>query len=168
MPIQKVFFSLAGRIRRMDYWLYSILVGISAFAVDYTAFRIWGHGPRYFKALKFAETQPLGPFLLTVYAVNVLIVALRFPISAKRWHDRNRATWIAASLSAYSLLMQAVAIGLHVTDIRHAPLTYSVMSWINIPLALWTFIECGCMDGTKGRNRFGPSPKKGDAEADVF
>lgn len=168
MPIVKVFFSLVGRIRRRDYWLYSILLGVSAFAVDYAAFRIWGHGLNYFKGLKFAETQPIGPFLLTVYVVNVLIVALRFPISAKRWHDRNRATWIAASLSVYSLLMQAVAVGLHVTDIRHAPLIYSVMSWINIPLALWSFIECGCMDGTKGPNRFGSSPKKVGVEAEVF
>jgi len=168
VSIAKVFLSLDGRIRRRDYWLYSILTVIGALALDFMAFRTWGHGTSYIKALKFAETQPLGPFLLTVYIVNVLVVALRFPISAKRWHDRNRATWIAASLSGYSLLMQAVAIGLHVTDIRHAPLTYSVMTWINIPLALWTFVECGCMDGTKGPNQFGPSPKKVDAEAEVF
>jgi uncharacterized membrane protein YhaH (DUF805 family) len=168
VSIAKLFFSLDGRIRRRDYWLYSILVGVGAFAVDFMAYRTWGHGINYIRALKLAETQPLGPFLLTVYVVNVLIVALRFPISAKRWHDRNRATWIAALLSGYSLLMQAVALGLHVTDIRHAPLTYSAMSWISIPLGLWAFIECGCMDGTKGPNRFGPSPKQVKAAAEVF
>ncbi len=64
--------------------------------------------------------------------------------------------------------MQADAICLHVTDLRYAPLNYSVMVWISMPIALWTFIECGCMDGTKGPNRFGPSPKKVDAAAEVF
>ena len=80
----------------------------------------------------------------------------------------NRTAWIAALLSGYSLLLQAVTIGLHVTDTRHAPLIYNVMSWISIPFTLWAFIECGCMDGTKGSNRFGPSPKKVGTEAEVF
>ena len=119
VSIAKLFFSLDGRIRRRDYWLYSILLVVGAFAVDFMAFRTWGHGTNYFKGLKLAETEPLGPFLLTVYVVNVLIVALRFPLSAKRWHDRNRTAWIAALLSGYSLLLQAVAIGLHVTDKGH-------------------------------------------------
>ena len=168
MSILNLFFSLSGRLRRRDFWLYSILVVIGAFALDYTAFRMWGRGPNYIKALKFAETQPLGPFLLTVYAVNVLSVVLRFPIGAKRWHDRNRGVWIAASMSGYWLLMQALAIGLHVTDIRHAPPIYDIMNWIGLPLGLWTIVECGCLDGTKGPNRFGPSPKKVEAPADVF
>lgn len=168
VPISKIFFSLSGRIRRRDFWLYSVAVVIGGFVVNYIAFRIWGHGLTYIKALKFAETQPLGPFLLTVYIVNLLSVVLRFPVSAKRWHDRNRPAWIAALMSGYWLLVQAVAIGLHVTDIRHAPSVYTIMSWIGVPLTLWTFIECGCMDGTKGPNRYGPSPKKVEAEVDVF
>lgn len=127
-----------------------------------------GTRDKLYQGVEAGRDSALGPFLLTVYVVNVLVVALRFPISAKRWHDRNRTAWIAALLSGYSLLLQAVAIGLHVTDTRHAPLICNVMSWISTPFTLWAFIECGCMDGTKESNRFGPSPKTVGTEAEVF
>ena len=49
-------------------------------------------------------------------------------ISVKRWHDRNKSGWW-------------VLIGL-------------------VPLVgpIWIFIECGCLRGTDGDNRFGPDP----------
>lgn len=168
MPLFHVFFGLSGRIRRRDYWLYSILIMAGAFTVNYAAFRVWGHGPGYIKGLKLAEAQSLGPFLLTVYIVNMLGALLRLPVSIKRWHDRNRPAWIAFLLAGYWLSMQGVAIIFHVTDIRHAPLAYNVLSWIGVPLSLWTLIECGILDGTKGPNPYGPSPKTPVAQAEVF
>lgn len=58
-----------------------------------------------------------------------VVVWIDLAITAKRWHDRDK-----------SGLMVLVAL---------------------IPFVggLWTLIECGFMDGTQGRNRYGPSPK---------
>jgi len=49
-------------------------------------------------------------------------------IQVKRWHDRNKS-------------------GLWVL--------IAIIPYIG---ALWTFIECGCLRGTAGANRFGPDP----------
>ncbi len=50
-------------------------------------------------------------------------------VVAKRWHDRDKSGWM------YLIL------------------------FIPIVGLIWTFIECGCMDGTPGPNKHGPSPK---------
>jgi uncharacterized membrane protein YhaH (DUF805 family) len=34
-----------------------------------------------------------------------------------------------------------------------------LITFVPIIGGLWTFVECGCLDGTPGSNRFGPSPK---------
>ncbi len=56
-------------------------------------------------------------------------------ISVKRWHDRNKSGWW-------------ILIGL-------------------IPLIgpIWIFVECGCLRGTEGDNRFGPDPLSPGLEA---
>ena len=56
-------------------------------------------------------------------------------VVAKRWHDRDKSGWM------YLILL--------------------------IPIVgfIWTLIECGCLDGTQGPNKYGPSPKGiGDAQ----
>ncbi len=49
-------------------------------------------------------------------------------VAAKRWHDRDKSGW------------------------------WVLISFIPILGFVWTFIECGCMKGTEGDNRFGPDP----------
>ncbi len=49
-------------------------------------------------------------------------------IYAKRWHDRGKSGW-----------------------------------WVLLPLVpvigpIWTLIECGCLKGSEGENRYGPDP----------
>ena len=35
-------------------------------------------------------------------------------------------------------------------------------------VTVWLFIDCGWLEGTKGPNRFGPSPKDKPSQVDVF
>ncbi len=56
----------------------------------------------------------------------------------KRWHDRNKSGWL------YLILF------------------IPVLGWI------WTLVECGCLDGTPARNRYGKSPKGLGEEARAF
>jgi len=56
----------------------------------------------------------------------------------KRWHDRNKTGWL------YLILV------------------IPVIGWI------WTLVECGFLDGTPERNRYGKSPKGLGEEARAF
>lgn len=61
----------------------------------------------------------------------LLGLAALFPaicVGIKRWHDRDKSGWF-------------VLVGF-----------IPVIGWI------WTLVECGCLKGTDGPNRFGPDP----------
>ena len=60
--------------------------------------------------------------------VGVVLFASSLAVCAKRWHDRSKSAW-------WSLIGFVPAVG-----------------------ALWLIIELGFLDGTRGRNRFGPDP----------
>ncbi len=51
-----------------------------------------------------------------------------FAIGVKRWHDRDKSGW------------------------------WVLIGFIPLIGPIWTFIECGCLKGTEGDNRFGPDP----------
>jgi uncharacterized membrane protein YhaH (DUF805 family) len=65
---------------------------------------------------------------LLTLAVSLPLIVAGFAFGVRRWHDRNRSGWW-------------ILIGL-------------------VPLIgpIWTFVECGCLKGTTGENRFGPDP----------
>ena len=76
-------------------------------------------------------------FGLCEAAVTILAAWIGLALDVKRWHDRGKSGWF-------------VLVGL-------------------IPLIglLWLLIELGCLDGTHGSNRFGPSPKSMTGAAPV-
>jgi uncharacterized membrane protein YhaH (DUF805 family) len=83
-----------------------------------------------FYALLFILMAILGEDTGTIVAIVLWIpmVWCGLAISAKRWHDRDKSAW-----------------------------------WILIALipfigGIWTFIECGCLRGTEGGNRYGEDP----------
>ncbi|MGE3833112.1 MAG: DUF805 domain-containing protein [Parvibaculaceae bacterium] len=70
-----------------------------------------------------------NPALLAVAGIVALLLLWpSLAIYAKRWHDRDKSAWW-------------ILIGL-------------------VPLigGIWVFVECGCLRGTDGPNRFGPDP----------
>ena len=69
----------------------------------------------------------------TILGVLQMIVFLpymvaAFAIGVKRWHDRDKSGW------------------------------WILIGFIPIIGPIWTLIECGCLKGTAGDNRFGPDP----------
>lgn len=63
------------------------------------------------------------------WSIRIFMIWTRIAIAVKRCHDRDKAWW-------WALVFEIPLIG-----------------WV------WGFIELGCLDGTPGPNRFGPSPK---------
>lgn len=132
MTWQNMLFSAQGRIRRTDYWLWSIGKFIF-FMVLYAAIGLLT------RASIGVESETPNPIMLLTYVICVpLSLWTSVCIGAKRWHDRDKS-----GLMYLILLIPLVGV-------------------------IWTFIECGCLDGTPGRNQYGPSPKGIGNESAVF
>ena len=87
--------------------------------------------------LRSALEQLSDPVTIRVLEMGTGIVTLSIvlplqvsilAVGAKRWHDRNRSGW-------WVLIALVPVIG-----------------------PLWTLVECGCLKGTEGENRYGPDP----------
>lgn len=131
MPLTQMLFSAQGRIRRSQYWLWSIVTFVAYYVLCFLIGFVLGAGG----ILKSGDTTMAN---LVVLPVVPLYIWVSVCITAKRWHDRDKSGWM------YLILL--------------------------IPLvgAIWSFVECGCLDGTHGRNKYGPSPKGIGNESNVF
>jgi len=132
MNLIQMLFSAKGRIRRRDYWLWSIVTFIVYLAIYIGVAAATGTIDR------MGDDDLPEPLLLTEAVLFIPMVWIGACVTAKRWHDRNKSGYM------YLILL--------------------------IPLLgiIWTFIECGILDGTPGRNSYGPSPKSGPSPEVVF
>ena len=137
-PVQKLF-DFRGRIRRRDYWIYSILVGL--FSLGVTAIGVLGAG------------LELGDKNLAL-ATNLLVAWPNLAIGVKRLHDRGRSGWFVL------IFFVAPAVIFELVD-RLAPAApiALLMSVLAAVPALWGLVEMGFRDTVPGPNRFGQSPK---------
>ena len=72
---------------------------------------------------------------ILAFLVGLALLYPSLAVAAKRWHDRDKSGW-------WSLILLIPFIG-----------------WI------WYLVECGCLPGTPGPNRFGPDPLSGPVMA---
>ena len=67
-------------------------------------------------------------------AMLVILLLFLWPsicVYAKRWHDRDKSGW------------------------------WTLIVLVPVAGAIWILVECGCLRGTRGDNRFGPDPLAG-------
>ena len=140
MSLAQFLFSFQGRIRRLHFWLYLILLWLFSGSVFWHRGFLpgWHHGfwrIGHEQVMAWSSSDfaygPAGftwhqPILLLI---GVVLAWIHLAVVAKRWHDRDKSGW-------WILITLIPVIG-----------------WI------WQLIECGFLDGTPGPNRYGPSPK---------
>jgi uncharacterized membrane protein YhaH (DUF805 family) len=66
-------------------------------------------------------------------AAGLAIIYATLAVWAKRWHDRDKSGW------------------------------WSLIAFVPFIGAIWILVECGCLPGTEGPNRYGPDPLAGGA-----
>jgi uncharacterized membrane protein YhaH (DUF805 family) len=152
MTLLQKFFSFKGRLRRRDYWLCSLALGAATVAVVV---------PLMIYGLKISATDP------RFAAAGLIFVWPSAAILAKRIQDRDKTGWMAANYWVPSLVSTGLSF---IPDAGFAG--FKVFLDIGVGMvALWYLVEFGFMDGTQGRNAYGPSPKgvePSEKVADVF
>lgn len=174
MNIIQLLFSAKGRMRRRDWWLTCIGFGVFNLAVEFGAHQlITGNPPAaFFTDISGWMTFDPKPFNIFLWVYLLFAIWPGVCISAKRWHDRNRPGWLAGVLLVVSLVLSFA-------QLRYGPGMSGTVEGVNWPiygvtalaslgLSIWQFIELGCLDGTQGSNKYGPSPKGVGGTPDVF
>jgi uncharacterized membrane protein YhaH (DUF805 family) len=159
--VTDMLFSAEGRIRRRDYWLWSILVNLAALAAQYYVFGQWGSRTSFLDALFFSDPWQPDEVTLLYFLVFGLTLWPIVCLNAKRWHDRGKPGWLAGLVMALGLgcyALRWLRPGYDVDDEVYRDLVFGLPAIYGVML-LWTFVECGLLDGQPESNRYGPPPK---------
>jgi uncharacterized membrane protein YhaH (DUF805 family) len=158
----RLYTSFNGRIGRRRFWIgVGLLFGLMMAA---------GNGLQLLLEYLVSRYSIRGVTLIA-HAITVCqaVLALFFvPLLTKRWHDRDRSGWwslVAAPLLVADILgglLVAVA-GPDIHPLVAAPLI-AVGATGTVGL-VWLMVELGALEGTRGKNRFGPEPRARKASA---
>ena len=160
--VGQFYFSFRGRISRSQYWLRFVVPYLVVAVVLQTA---------------IALTEPgsgANVALTVIYGLFVLIcIWPHLAVLVKRIHDRNKSGWLCLALYIPWILFSialmawlgavlvAIAAGKSETAavaVGGFMIVVGILGAISLGIALWFFIEFGCLRGTIGANRFGPDP----------
>lgn len=174
MHIKDMLFSFKGRIRRRDWWVWSIsatIIYLAAYWLVGTIF-LGSSG-----AALASFSQRTRESLLPELVVTLPLVFVSSALSVKRAQDRNMVAWpfiaivIANTLSSFMPQIEETFAALQGGQTwQLLILAFHLAALIG---SLYSLVVLGFMDGTLGPNRFGRSPKGigGDtaqATAEVF
>ncbi|MEJ2818121.1 DUF805 domain-containing protein [Caulobacter sp. CCG-8] len=139
MNLLQKFFSFKGRLRRRDYWLCNLALGVAI-------------GVIVFPLIIALKIQPEDP---RFQAATLVFLWPSIAILVKRIHDRDKTGWMAANYWVPSLVSMGLSF---LSDPEFA--MWKVFVDIGTGMVgLWYLVEFGFMDGTHGKNAYGPSPK---------
>jgi uncharacterized membrane protein YhaH (DUF805 family) len=158
MTFWQKMFSFQGRLGLKDFWVSTLIV----WGVRWTL--LFGLGVAMFgpliaagaaadgkelsdeQALRAAMTMlvPMSLMLL----VQLAIIWPEMAINVKRFHDRDQSGWLATIF-----LINAVPLLNYLTT---------------VPTFIFWLIDLGILEGTRGPNRYGPSPNPELAADAVF
>jgi uncharacterized membrane protein YhaH (DUF805 family) len=96
--------------------------------------------------------------MILMFVIQLVLLYPSAALMIKRLQDRNRPAWFAA-LILVPLILQGITniIGITGGPTNQGMLDYLFGAWILI-VAVWFFVELGCLRGTVGPNQYGPDP----------
>ena len=172
MTLKDQLFSFEGRLRRRDYWGLLILTVVVLTAVSQALARIlvgpeatifWRHGGRHIRA----DYHSWSPQTLVVMACALFSLWPVLALESKRRHDRDASAKPVVALQLAALLATYFPTGLLLPEGQVATVNWW-LSAANLIISAWFLVVLGILDGTPGRNRYGPSPKSEVDELAVF
>jgi uncharacterized membrane protein YhaH (DUF805 family) len=140
-------FSFNGRINRGKYW-FAVLIYVVVWVVFIVGGLIWLGGMNIDNLFSLA-----GAGLLIWLIAIILLIAGTWSglaVGVKRLHDRDKSGWwVLLFWFGPSLLGSWQATTLD---------SGSILSLVAAAIAIWAFVELGCLPGTPGPNQYGPDP----------
>lgn len=176
MTLTGTLFRFDGRLRRREWWLFSLgLFAIETAVVKGIGLLLDGPSLDLLQGNVFSWlfAEAANPRMFAVEAM--IMIALVWPnlaITTKRAHDRDTNGYWLNGVMLVSYAMFFVPADLYEQSgramdrgdwIGGLPLMAAVVFAV---ILLVAFVVLGFLDGTSGANRYGPSPKNG-AEVDV-
>lgn len=178
MPLKDLLFGFKGRTRRRDWWIWSIGTSV-AWTVAFTALGGLLFGGVWARA-QLSGAGVAGGWPMTAFGMAGVLPLLwvQAALAAKRTHDRNQSALIAVGLTVLSGLVSFapevvdLVTGSSLTDSQFNTLLLAV-NLGTVAINLYLLVVLGFLDGTRGPNRFGRSPKgiggdPADRAAEVF
>ena len=171
MSLKEKLFGFEGRLRRLDWWALTLLLGLVSTLFEETV-ALAAFGPdqsMFFRGMEVAENRlahPGGIWVSLMTALLCLWPALA--LAAKRAHDRDKSARLAMWLTvasyvaalappgAFTFASQLFDRGVWIAGV------FLVIGVAGTLGALYLLVVLGFLDGTPGPNRFGPSPKRED------
>ena len=169
MSLNDKLFSFSGRLRRFDWWVWGIIVGLAHNLLHYVSVRALGLDGH----VLIGGTMPVigDPWLPLAHsaAFSVLFGWPQLALTVKRAHDINRSAW---SFVLVSVLIQALSYWPRESFAALDPVTQQADFWSRaepwlfdggtLVGLLYLVVMLGFIDSTPGPNRFGRSPKGGE------
>jgi uncharacterized membrane protein YhaH (DUF805 family) len=135
-PLIDGLFRFEGRMRRSEYWMISIGLGVVKAPLG------------FLMTLAGAEAAAIGRALL-----ELLFLWPSVALMVKRGHDRNRS-----ALYTGGVLVAVFLVSVAKSFSSASAVNYGSAALIGA-IFIYIFIDYGCLDGTQGPNRYGRSPK---------
>lgn len=171
LTLQQKLFSFDGRMRRQDYWTTIIGLNIVTSLVSEIVIRAV-FGPEYSifgSGFAGRENRLFNPPALSLELI--FDAATLWPVlamAAKRAHDRDKSAKVVLALTGATYALNYLSTCL----VAGGVLNTTTAMFIELPslaILIYLVVVVGCLDGTPGPNRFGPSPKAPDSDpAEVF
>jgi len=136
-----LFFQFDGRVNRAKFWIAALI-----FAAINVVLAILGY---------VMDQSVVFQALNSMLGIVILISSIA--VGVKRLHDRNKSGWylLLFYLVPSVLVVIGVLIGAFVED---STIIATVLGLLAFAIAVWAFIEMGCLRGTIGINQYGPDP----------
>jgi uncharacterized membrane protein YhaH (DUF805 family) len=142
-------FSFNGRINRGKYW-FAVLIYLVVWIAFIALCLIWLGGTNIDNLLSFAGTALL--LWLIGFVLFIVLTWSSLAVGIKRLHDRDKSGWWILLF----WLGPSVLGGWQTTaPDMGASLVLALAAGV---IAIWGFVELGCLRGTPGPNRYGPDP----------
>ena len=180
MDARHALFSFKGRLRRRDWWLWTIAMAIAFQLVSDASAALLGLDDYVF--LQGGREAVIGDPLLPLAHAVVLTLLFLWPqaaLAVKRVQDRAGRVWtmMLAVLVSTALTFWPVesyeAAGSALDRGDWVGGSGLIAGFVILGLSLYQLVVLGFLDGTPGPNRFGRSPKgiggdPADVAAEVF
>lgn len=123
--------SFEGRYGRQDYWLTTIAVAFCTFGLQFVVGFMVGLVMAMASGGRVNEKSIETMATLVTLPITLLSMWIQFVTQIKRWHDLDKSGW------------------------------WCCINAIPCAGGIYSFIMCGCTQGTRGRNKYGNDPLGG-------